>query len=103
MTIEILTDFDWDEVSKSEPSPEFPSNEYRSQVQTDLAGPSSINILTVASFVESEYLRHLKALFNREVDCIDCELIPVTVTSCEFDQGLNGKTTAFVKPRDKTF
>ena len=53
----------------------------------------------------SEILWLLKALFNREVDCIDCELIPVTVTSCEFepfdqDDAVTGKTTAIVKSRD---
>ena len=42
MIIEILTDFDWDEVSKTDVSFDGPSNEYRSQVQTDLAGPSKI-------------------------------------------------------------
>ena len=103
MTIEILTDFDWDEVSKTELSFESTNNEYRRQVQTDLAGPSSKT--TFRKVFEFGDLRLLKALFNREVDCIDCELIPVTVTSCKFepfdqDDSVTGKTTAIVKSRD---
>ena len=43
MIIEILTDFDWDELSKTpnwSASFEITNNKYRRQVQTDLAGPS---------------------------------------------------------------
>ena len=47
MIIEILTDFDWDEVSKTDPSFDGSRNEYCSQVQTDLAGPSEIIYLSV--------------------------------------------------------
>ena len=57
---------------------------------------------------EFDNLWLLKALFNREVDCIDCELIPVTVTSCKFepfdqDDSVTGKTTAIVKSRDQNW
>ena len=115
MTIEILTDFDWEEVSKIAISDS-------TQGFTDYPVRCSLSIWELRSFflvrprpwilgsMNDEYRRQvqtdLAALFNREVDCIDCKLVPVTVRSCKFeqfqgDEASSGKTNAIVEFRDQ--